>query len=77
MLKRIWWSTFRVCYWVDMIFFASVLLVRWFPPADGNYARAFGSTLALFCSYLMILWAFVPSWLWEGNLRKPKVIHGS
>lgn len=60
MSRRLWWGTFRVSFVVDWIVTWSILLVRWFPPADGNIARAFGATLAYNTALLMVAWAFFP-----------------
>lgn len=60
MLNRMWWGTFRVCYFVVLIFWLSAFLVRWFPPTDGNFAKAFGATLAYNTAILLVGWAFLP-----------------
>lgn len=59
-LNRLWWGTFRVSYFVAVIFWLSIFLVCWFPPANGNYAKAFAVTLAYNTSLLMVGWAFLP-----------------
>lgn len=68
-MKRLWWSIFRVCFLVDWIVIWSILLVRWFPPADNNYALAFGAILAYNAAILMVYWAFLPGF---GKMTLPK-----
>lgn len=58
--NKAFWSVFRVSYLVTLVFWVGVLVVRAFPPEDGNYAREFGGSLAINTLTLVVWWAFVP-----------------
>jgi succinate dehydrogenase/fumarate reductase cytochrome b subunit len=56
----LFFGVFKVSYCVAAIFWVSVLALRMFPPADGNYARQWVLTLALSTIMVIIAWAFLP-----------------
>ncbi len=68
--KSIWWSIFRISYFVDVIIGVAFFLVWKFPPKDGDVAHAFTGQILLNTCYIATFWALIPERFWYAGKAK-------
>lgn len=68
--RSLFWSIFRVAYFVDIIIGVAFFLVWKFPPKDGDVVHALIGCVLLNTCYIALFWALIPERFWYGEKAK-------